>query len=878
MSRFIADGDLLLLQREGQTLRLSGENFNNHLLHYLYGDDGQSSPFILTTGGTIDGHLDIRGGNLNFQPVTDVSDVGVDAPGRWNHIVSNRLTDTDGNTINESPDRHAFGIKLDLTPGRTAYNQFQIISNNANDADGNFVEPSSILNINGGNDPKFEFKRDVLIEGIRTPGESDKVSCAVNKGYVDEVNVRVEGNSTSIENINQSIANLKINALGTDFKYCTVESVGSSPERGCFYGVDVDENITYDLITITTIIVSEFDGFDVPYPWAPLGKGDFIELFDATLDTDVYAFFKLTGNSFYYQSGYYIFNVEFVTGNGTTIEGNNIKIRSSKGGTIGIQEAERLFVNRQGDDVSGKLVINDLAREGTHSLEILGFVPDSEVKSSILNVKDTNNGTEVCYYGSSDSAYSITNKYYVTRSIADAPYLPITGGNVSGDVVIGNLVNKTVVDGVVIGTNGDVTIYGLGALNFHSELEGQLQYKGVDKIIIKDDVTITTDLSLMGPENSIINKVTNMQRGTEPNDAVTLAQLEERFDPSGQTMNGNLTFISADTSEMVVISPTGTIIVNSTFTSDSDKKSLITKEYVDDINTSLSDRVGALETTGEGLITKTYVDEADTALSTRIDSLEDVYVDDFLARSGDSMTGELYMTEENKVRTRYITSGENTSLKLQHNNNTKVYIGDSLTTFTNFVQLNREGTELNHAVTKKYVDDNIAALANQGPDEVDTSTLVKKAGDTITGDMTYSGVIKLRPKTSTNALSICPYNSNGGAGDKGIRITGSDITLKNCAMSGDFTGSKNFAGTTKLKGDTYISYGSNDRLYAAISAGNSNDGYGSPGQVLTSNGNDGRVYWGTPAGSVDISCDGNNRSKGDMWYCSTDHALYIKVS
>ena len=325
MPRFIADEDLLLLQREGKTLKLTGENFNNHLEYYLYGADGQSSPFILTSGGTLDGDLTFNSSDIIFQPVTDVDDVGIDAPGRWNHIVSNRLTDADGNFLNQSPDTHAFGIKLDLTSGRTSYNQFRIISNNPDDADGNAVEPSSILDISGGNNPKFAFKRDVSIEGIKTPDESDDVSCAVNKGYVDEVDTRVKTNLTSIENINQSIANLKINALGTDFTYCAAPTVGSSPERGCFYGADVDENLTYKLSDITTIIASEFDGFDVPYPWAPLGPGDFVELFDATLDIDVYAFFKLTSKVFYYKSGYYIFNVEFVTGNGSTVEGNNIK-------------------------------------------------------------------------------------------------------------------------------------------------------------------------------------------------------------------------------------------------------------------------------------------------------------------------------------------------------------------------------------------------------------------------------------------------------------------------------------------------------------------------------------------------------------------------
>ena len=855
MPRFIADEDLLLLQREGKTLKLTGENFNNHLAYYLYGADGQSSPFILTSGGTLDGDLTFSGSDIIFQPVTDDEDVGVDATGRWNHIVSKRLTDTDGNFLNQSPDTHAFGIKLDLTPGRTSYNQFRIISNNADDADGNTVEPSSILNISGGNNPKFEFKRDVLIEGIRTPDETDVFSCAVNKGYVDEVDTRVKTNLTSIENINQSIANLKINALGTDFTYCAVPTVGEPPERGCFYGADVDENLTYKLSDITTIIVSEFDGFDVPYPWAPLGPGDFVELFDATLDIDVYAFFKLTSNVFYYKSGYYIFNVEFVTGSGSTVEGNNIKIRSSKGGAIGIQEAERLFVNRQGDDVSGKLVINDLAREGTHSIEILGFVPGSNVKSSIFNVKDTDNGTEVCYYGSADSPYSITNKYYVTRSIADAPYLPIIGGNLSGDLVVGNLINRSVVDGVKVGVDGDVTIYGLGVLNFYSALEGQIQYQNEDRIIINDGVTITTDLSLMGPENSIINKVTNMQRGTEPNDAVTLAQLEERFDPAGQVMTGNLTFMTGDT-ETVVISPEGSIIVNTDITEDSNNKSLTTKEYVDEINTSLSGRVDALETTGEGLTTKTYVDEADTALSERIDSLEDVYVEDFVAKSGDSMTGELYMTGDNKIRTRFVTSGENTTLQLQHNNNTKVYIGDNVLTSTERIQLNKEGTELNHVVTKKYVDDHIAEIANQGSG--DTSDLVKKSGDTITGDMLYSGVIKLRPQSTSHILSICPYNSAGGSDDPGIRIAGSTITIKSatlsdCLMSGTFNGEKSFIGTTKFKGKTYLSWDASDRVYTAVSKGSNSDGYGSVGQVLTSNGNNGRPYWATPSSGSSVS-------------------------
>ena len=39
-----------------------------------------------------------------------------------------------------------------------------------------------------------------------------------------------------------------------------------------------------------------------------------------------------------------------------------------------------------------------------------------------------------------------------------------------------------------------------------------------------------------------------------------------------------------------------------------------------------------------------------------------------------------------------------------------------------------------------------------------------------------------------------------------------------------------------------------------------------------------KEYVDSKAGGVDISCETTGRSKGDMWYCSTDQVLYIKVS
>ena len=39
-----------------------------------------------------------------------------------------------------------------------------------------------------------------------------------------------------------------------------------------------------------------------------------------------------------------------------------------------------------------------------------------------------------------------------------------------------------------------------------------------------------------------------------------------------------------------------------------------------------------------------------------------------------------------------------------------------------------------------------------------------------------------------------------------------------------------------------------------------------------------KAYVDSKAGGVDISCETAGRSKGDMWYCSSDQVLYIKVS
>ena len=57
MTRFIADTDLMVLQRDSSTHKITGEQVNKQIFHFIYGDDGNSSPFVLVGGDTLKGSL-----------------------------------------------------------------------------------------------------------------------------------------------------------------------------------------------------------------------------------------------------------------------------------------------------------------------------------------------------------------------------------------------------------------------------------------------------------------------------------------------------------------------------------------------------------------------------------------------------------------------------------------------------------------------------------------------------------------------------------------------------------------------------------------------------------------------------------------------------
>ena len=84
-------------------------------------------------------------------------------------------------------------------------------------------------------------------------------------------------------------------------------------------------------------------------------------------------------------------------------------------------------------------------------------------------------------------------------------------------------------------------------------------------------------------------------------------------------------------------------------------------------------------------------------------------LDELVKKSGDEMSGDLKMVKngdgvESKVHTRFVTSGQSSNLQLQHDGNTRVYVGKDQVSFNRPVQLNDEGIDDDHAVSKGYID------------------------------------------------------------------------------------------------------------------------------------------------------------------------------
>lgn len=148
--------------------------------------DVSTNKFVKRSGDSMSGTLSMEyadinfePGNIFFQPIVPDGDPSGTRPERWSTLYSRRVRDANGNVITGS---NAFGIRVDLTEGRTGYNKLELVAN----VDGSSTG-EKFMDFGGGNTPAVRFHRgNFQMEGnrIQNLGTAEVDTDAVPYGQV----------------------------------------------------------------------------------------------------------------------------------------------------------------------------------------------------------------------------------------------------------------------------------------------------------------------------------------------------------------------------------------------------------------------------------------------------------------------------------------------------------------------------------------------------------------------------------------------------------------------------------------------------------------------------------------------------------------------
>ena len=455
MTRFIADTDLMVLQRDSSTHKITGEQVNKQIFHFIYGDDGTSSPFVLVDGDTLKGSLSM--GDEHF--ITDL-----------------------------------------LTP------------------------------INDGDAVNKKFVDDLEIEII---------------ALIDGVEDKVDSNKDEIDNINTILGDIQTNSDGSEYIFVNPPVAGEAPVTGSFYGVDVDAlvQVTNQFSLINIFYIHSVDKNGGATSWQSLTKGDFVEL---AKDTTNYGFFEINEDPIYNSDDdFIIISCEFKSGTGGYHENEVVRITSSKGGNITLEDAEKLFLSKFGDTVQGKLIIDDPSTTGTSSFEVLGNKPNSESRTAIFNFKHSevvSEGSTAFYYGNTTDTNSVATKGSVTEIVNAADYVSNKGDFIYGNLFLSINENNNTTNGIKLYNSGQLNLLGVSSLRFHPDSEvGEICHKDIPVIKLEaSEVSILKNLSLS------FGKIVNVSVGIEDNDVVIVSQLNEAIAKAVEeiAVNGDVLTIS----------------------------------------------------------------------------------------------------------------------------------------------------------------------------------------------------------------------------------------------------------------------------------------------------------------------------------------------
>ena len=350
------------------------------LKQYIY--DGTEwvefgNQFVLREGDSMTGDLlmqdaDIKmnDGDIVFQPIVPDGDADGARPERWNSLVSKRVRDSDDNVIGGSND---FGIRVDLTEGRTGYNKFEFYSN----VDGE--SPSKFADFGGGNNPSFRFKRgNFQMEGnrIQKLGNAEVDTDAVSLGQVKD-----ELKDFKSEIIEQA-------AVGI-FKWDT-QSSNTTPLAGCFFGKQDATNATEPFINNFRVSNEDINGANQDFSTWEVGD---IITWTNTINSAYQIRYRVNSVPTF-QNGHYYFEVSYISQTNLFMQGQDFILTRQQFTNIDFSDLEETYLRLDADNgpLTGNLQISTEDEFGAASLKLSGYRDNKNNSAATIAFENTHSG------------------------------------------------------------------------------------------------------------------------------------------------------------------------------------------------------------------------------------------------------------------------------------------------------------------------------------------------------------------------------------------------------------------------------------------------------------------------------------------------------
>ena len=287
----------------------------------IYGEQ-----FVEKAGDVMTGNLKFETGDIIFQPIVPDGDADGARPERWNSIVSRRVRDANGNVITGS---NSFGIRVDLTEGRTGYNKLEFYSNVADDS------PEKFADFGGGNNPSFRFHRgNFQMEGnrIQKLGTAEVDTDAVSLGQVKD-----ELKDFKSEIIEQA-------AVGI-FKWDT-QSSNTSPTPGRFFGKQDTNNSTEPFINNFRVSNQDINGANQDFSTWEVGD---IITWTNTINS-AYQIRYRVNSAPTFQNGHYFFEVTYISQTNLFMQGQDFILTRQQFTNIDFEDLETTYLRLDCDN------------------------------------------------------------------------------------------------------------------------------------------------------------------------------------------------------------------------------------------------------------------------------------------------------------------------------------------------------------------------------------------------------------------------------------------------------------------------------------------------------------------------------------------------